>query len=47
VLETLRRHEFDTVLGSVGFDDNGDVTGTQTYIWYVWKGGQYVPAPLE
>jgi branched-chain amino acid transport system substrate-binding protein len=43
VIEALRSHEFDTVLGRIGFDDNGDVTGMQTYIWYAWKDGQYVP----
>jgi branched-chain amino acid transport system substrate-binding protein len=47
VLEVLRSHTFDTVIGRVGFDDNGDVTGTETYVWYVWKDGQYVPAQLE
>jgi branched-chain amino acid transport system substrate-binding protein len=47
VLEALRSHTFDTVIGRVGFDDNGDVTGTETYVWYVWKDGKYVPAQLE
>ena len=47
VIEALRSHEFDTVLGRVGFDDNGDVTGTETYIWYAWKDGKYVPAQPE
>jgi branched-chain amino acid transport system substrate-binding protein len=44
VVEALRSHEFDTVIGHIDFDDNGDVTGSPTYIWYVWKDGQYVPA---
>ena len=44
VIEALRRHRFDTVVGRISFDDNGDVTGTETYIWYVWKDGQYGPA---
>ena len=35
VIEALRRHRFDTVVGRISFDDNGDVTGTETYIWYV------------
>ena len=47
VLEALRSHTFDTVIGRIGFDDNGDVTGTETYIWYVWKNGQYAPAQLN
>ncbi len=46
-IEALRTHEFDTVLGRIGFDSNGDVTGSPTYIWYVWKHGQYVPAPPD
>jgi branched-chain amino acid transport system substrate-binding protein len=47
VAEMLRSQGFDTVLGRIGFDDNGDVTGSPTYIWYVWKDGQYVPAQLD
>jgi branched-chain amino acid transport system substrate-binding protein len=47
VVAALRKHEFDTVLGRIGFDDNGDVTGSPTYIWYVWKDGQYVPAEVH
>jgi branched-chain amino acid transport system substrate-binding protein len=47
VVGVLRNQQFDTVLGRIGFDDNGDVTGSPTYIWYVWKYGQYVPAPPD
>ena len=47
VAEVLRSQEFDTVLGHIGFDDNGDVAGSPTYIWYAWKDGQYVPAQLD
>jgi branched-chain amino acid transport system substrate-binding protein len=43
VAETLRTHEFDTVLGRIGFDDNGDVTGYEPFAWYVWQEGEYVP----
>jgi branched-chain amino acid transport system substrate-binding protein len=43
VAETLRASQFDTVLGRVGFDQKGDVTGANTFIWYVWKGGEPVP----
>jgi hypothetical protein len=35
------------VLGRIGFDGNGDVTGSPTYIWYVWKDGRYRPAQPE
>ena len=43
VAEALRTHEFDTVLGRIGFDEKGDVTGYETFIWYVWKDGKYAP----
>jgi branched-chain amino acid transport system substrate-binding protein len=43
VAAALRAGEFDTVIGRVGFDDNGDVTGYQPFIWYVWREGAYVP----
>ena len=32
-----------TVLGRLGFDDKGDVTGVDSFIWYVWKDGKYGP----
>ena len=43
VAEALRHHTFGTVLGSIGFDTKGDVTGYDTYAWYVWKDGDHVP----
>ena len=43
VANALRAHEFDTVLGRIGFDTNGDVTGYDTLVWYVWKDGTYAP----
>jgi branched-chain amino acid transport system substrate-binding protein len=39
----LRRERFPTVLGLVGFDAKGDVTGVSAFAWYVWRGGTYVP----
>ena len=42
VIASVHSHQFDTVLGRVEFDKKGDLTA-QTWIWYVWKGGQYVP----
>ena len=42
VIASLRGTEFDTVLGRIDFDDKGDLT-TQSWVWYVWKGGEYVP----
>jgi hypothetical protein len=43
VAEALRRHEFDTVLERIGLDAKGDVTGYDTFIWYVWKDGNFAP----
>jgi branched-chain amino acid transport system substrate-binding protein len=43
VIASLRRHQFDTVLGRIEFDDKGDLTA-QSWIWYVWNAdGTYVP----
>ena len=41
VIETILSHQFDTVLGKIGFDDKGDIT-TAGFAWYVWKNGEYV-----
>jgi branched-chain amino acid transport system substrate-binding protein len=42
VIAALQSHQFDTVLGRIDFNDKGDLTA-QTWIWYVWKGGEYMP----
>ena len=42
MIASLRTHQFDTVLGSIDFDEKGDIT-PPNIIWYVWKGGEYVP----
>jgi branched-chain amino acid transport system substrate-binding protein len=42
VIASLRTHQFDTVLGRISFDGKGDLTA-QSWIWYIWKGGKYVP----
>jgi branched-chain amino acid transport system substrate-binding protein len=42
VIASLREHQFDTVLGPIDFDDKGDLT-VQNPVWYVWRGGTYVP----
>ena len=31
------------MLGTIGFDENGDVTGYDTFAWYIWKDGEYAP----
>lgn len=42
IIATLHEQEFDTVMGRVDFDDKGDLT-RQSWVWYVWQGGEYVP----
>jgi len=39
----MRNEQFDTVLGTLGFDSKGDVTGIDSYIWYVWGEETYGP----
>ena len=43
VADTLRSGTFQTILGEIGFDEKGDVTGLQTFVWYVWTDGTYQP----
>jgi branched-chain amino acid transport system substrate-binding protein len=44
VSEVMHGRQFDTVLGEIGFDAKGDVTGFDPWQWYVWQAdGTYVP----
>jgi branched-chain amino acid transport system substrate-binding protein len=44
VTQVLHSREFDTVLGKIGFDQKGDVTGFEPWQWFVWQAdGTYVP----
>jgi branched-chain amino acid transport system substrate-binding protein len=44
VLEAMHSRQFDTVLGKIGFDENGEVTGFDPWQWFVWQAdGTYVP----
>jgi branched-chain amino acid transport system substrate-binding protein len=44
VIKAMHRTQFDTVLGQIGFDAKGDVTGFKPWGWYVWQAdGTYVP----
>jgi branched-chain amino acid transport system substrate-binding protein len=43
VAAALRAHQFDTVLGTIGFDEKGDVYGYEPFVWYVWREGNYEP----
>ena len=40
VVEALHGNQFETVLGTIGFDDKGDVEGA-TYVMYKWDDGEY------
>lgn len=40
VAETIRSHEWDTVIGRIGFDEKGDLTSA-SYVWYQFKDGNY------
>jgi len=43
VIKTLKKGSFDTVLGKIGFDEKGDVTGISTFVWYVFGKEDYSP----
>jgi branched-chain amino acid transport system substrate-binding protein len=44
VTQTIHSRQFDTVLGRIGFDEKGDVTGFEPWQWFVWHAdGTYVP----
>lgn len=44
VIEAMHSRRFDTVLGRIGFDEKGDVTGFEPWQWFVWQAdGTYVP----
>lgn len=43
VIDALKKGSFDTVLGKIGFDDKGDVTGMSPFVWYVYGEESYVP----
>jgi branched-chain amino acid transport system substrate-binding protein len=44
VIDAMHSRQFDTVLGRIGFDEKGDVTGFEPWQWYVWQAdGSYKP----
>ena len=46
VVDALHSRQFETVLGKIGFDEKGDITGFEPWQWFVWQAdGTY--APLE
>jgi branched-chain amino acid transport system substrate-binding protein len=42
VADVLRSHEFETMFGTLGFDDKGDVTGAEMWSWYRWENRRMV-----
>ncbi len=42
MIASLREHQFDTLVGPIDFDEKGDLA-VPNLIWYVWRGGTYVP----
>lgn len=44
VQSVLKDREFETVLGPIGFDEKGDVTGMTAFIWNVINEDGYAPA---
>jgi len=42
VSEALRKGEFQTTLGTLRFDDKGDLRDN-AFVWYVWRDGGYEP----
>ena len=40
VAKALKEGNYETVLGSIAFNDKGDVKNPE-YVMYVWKDGQY------
>ena len=43
VADALRSSSFDTVLGTISFDEKGDVVGVESYVWYLWGDVEYAP----
>ena len=46
VAAALRSQPWDTIIGKLSFDPKGDLTSS-TYVWYVFKGGNYAEAPMN
>jgi branched-chain amino acid transport system substrate-binding protein len=43
VAAALHGNQFETLLGTIGFDENGDITGYEPFVWYIWQEGNYAP----
>jgi branched-chain amino acid transport system substrate-binding protein len=42
MIASLQKHQFDTVVGPIDFDEKGDLA-VQNLVWYVWRDGTYMP----
>jgi branched-chain amino acid transport system substrate-binding protein len=47
VAPILRQERFDTVLGTIGFDEKGDVVGPFQWVWNRWRDGAYWEVSTE
>jgi branched-chain amino acid transport system substrate-binding protein len=43
VLDKLREGNLPTILGKIGFDKKGDVTGISSFVWYVFDEEEFKP----
>lgn len=43
VAEKLRSSTFNSVIGSIGFNEKGDVTGVDNFVMYIWGANGYAP----
>jgi len=41
VIKSLKSGTFDTVIGKIGFDEKGDVTGITSFVWYLYGKESY------
>ena len=42
MIASLQKHQFNSVVGPIDFDDKGDLA-VQNLVWYVWRDGTYMP----
>jgi branched-chain amino acid transport system substrate-binding protein len=47
VAPILRQERFDTVLGTIGFDEKGDIVGPFRWVWNRWRDGAYWEVSTE
>jgi len=43
VVNALKSGAFNTVIGTIGFDEKGDVAGISTFVWYIYGKETYSP----